>query len=510
MLKKSKKIIVILATCCSTLAFGQIQESFRHHDSLNHQWFGDTAYFSVESGRLQLNGPQSSSTLYYATRNTLFDSIEWNFRIELGFNPSSTNFVRVYLMSDSENLRGSLNGYFVQLGQTGGRNNIQFFRQEGTATTLIFSGISEFSSSSGLFVQVRIKRFPNSEWHVYSNASSRLPITSEGEPFVDSTFRKTVAFGFLCRYSTASRHNMYTFGEVRVVPIEEDPIPEPPIIIENLDVVISEIMFNPPTGSAEYLEIFNRSQQDIPFSELRLGRFDTQGRLSGVLIITADEDLILPSQTYAVISRTPEILWQFHNVCPDALLVTMPNMPALSNTSGRYALLRKDSTFIDEIYYHSSMHFALLAETRGVSLERLSFEKPGTDANNWHSASRTAGHATPGCPNSQSVSTFETDKILHLYPSLISPDNTGINDILTISYNLETAGFTGNIRIFNSNGRMVRHLVKSELLGTQGTYFWDGLSDQNTRLPSGVYIVVFDIFALDGRAVRIKRPVGYR
>jgi hypothetical protein len=156
------------------------------------------------------------------------------------------------------------------------------------------------------------------------------------------------------------------------------------------------------------------------------------------------------------------------------------------------------------------MHFSLLADTRGVSLERLSFEKPGTDANNWHSASKTIGYATPGCPNSQGFSTFETDEMFRLSPTLISPDDDGIDDFLTISYNLETSGFTGNIRIFNSHGRMVRHLVKSELLGTQGNYFWDGLSDQNQKLPSGVYIVIFDIFSLDGRTHRIKKSVAYR
>jgi len=505
-----KIIIIIIAVCSSALAFGQVHESFEHGNLLNHQWFGDTAFFSVENGKLQLNGPQSSSILCFATENTLCDSIEWNFSIDLGFNPSSTNFVRVYLMSDTTDLKAPLNGYFVQLGQSGGRNSIQFFRQEGTATTLVFSGISQFSSSSGLSVQLRIKRFPDGEWHVYSGTSPQLATVSEGEPFVDSTFRETVAFGFFCRYTTASRHNMYAFGQVRIVPIEPDPIPEPPIVIEGSDVVISEIMFNPEANSAEYLEIFNRSEQDIPFSELRLGRFDNQDQLSGVLAISTNAELILPAQTYAIISRTPEILWQFHTVCADAVLVEMPNLPALSNTSGRYAIVRKDSTLIDEVYYHSSMHFSLLAETRGVSLERLSFEKPGTDANNWHSASKTVDYATPGCPNSQGFSTFETDEMFQLSPTLISPDDDGFDDFLTISYNLKTSGFTGNIRIFNSNGRMVRHLVKSELLGTQGHYFWDGLSEQNQKLPSGVYIVIFDIFSLDGRTHRIKKPVAYR
>jgi hypothetical protein len=303
---------------------------------------------------------------------------------------------------------------------------------------------------------------------------------------------------------------MYAFGEVKICTMEPDPIPEDPITIEDSDVVFSEIMFDPPTNSAEYLEIFNRSEQDIPISELRLGRFDSQDRFSGVLVISANSELILPAKTYAVLSRNPEILSQFHHVCSDALLITMPNLPALSNTSGRYALTRKDSTFIDEIYYHSSMHFALLAETRGVSLERINFENSGTDANNWHSASKNSDYASPGCPNSQGISTIETDEMLQLYPSLISPNNDGKDDILTLSYNLETAGFTGNIRIFNSNGRMVKHLVKSELLGTQGTYYWDGLSEQNTKLPSGIYVVVFDVFSLDGRMVRVKKPVGYR
>ncbi|MCL2027204.1 MAG: lamin tail domain-containing protein [Bacteroidales bacterium] len=503
------KQIFIVCFFCPLISFGQVHESFKHRDSLNHQWFGDTSYFFANNGKLQLEGPQSSQTLYYATQNTLCDSVEWNFKIELAFNPSSTNFVRVYLMSDTNNLRAPLNGYFVQLGQTGNTNNIQFFRQQGTSTTLVFSGVSQFNSSSGLSVQIRIKRFPNGEWQVFSDVSSSVPVTLEGEPFVDSTFRKTAAFGFYCRYSTASRYNMYAFGEVKICPIEPDPIPEPPIIIEDFDVVISEIMFNEPANSAEYLEIFNNSEQDIPFSELRLGRFSNEDQLSGVLVISADSELILPSKTYAVLSRNPEILSQFHNVCADAVWITMPNLPALSNTSGRYALTRKDSSIIDEIYYNSSMHFALLAETRGVSLERLNFEKSGTDANNWYSASKTSGYATPGCPNSQSVSTIEFDEILHLYPSLISP-NDDKNNILTVSYNLETAGFTGNIRIFNSNGRMVKHLVKSDLLGTQGTYYWDGLSEQNTLLPSGVYIVVFDVFSLDGRTFRVRKPVAYR
>ncbi|MDR2907338.1 MAG: gliding motility-associated C-terminal domain-containing protein [Bacteroidales bacterium] len=505
-----KKYLLILCALAPLMSFAQIHEMFKHRDSLNHQWFGDTAYFYPQNGILQLQGQQTSSTLQYAVANVLCDSVEWNFKIELGFNPSSTNYVRVYLMSDTNNLKGALNGYFLQLGQTGGKNNIQIFRQEGSKNLLIFSGISVFDASGGLSVRLRIKRFPNGEWQVFSDVGSDLPIIPEGEVFVDSTFQKTVAFGFYCRYSTASRYNRYAFGEVKVCEIESDPIPDPPVIIEDSDIVITEIMFNPMENSAEYIEIFNHSEQDVRLSELYLAIFDEQDILSRMLAVATHSELTIPSKMYAVLSKTPDKLSQFHSICLDANLVEMPNFPALSNTSARLALTRKDSTRIDEIYYHTSMHYALLADTKGVSLERLDFEKSGTETHNWHSASKISGYATPGCPNSQGVSVAETDELLQLYPTLISPDNDGMDDVLSLSYHLEAPGFTGNIRIFNSNGRVVKHLVKSELLGTQGTYHWDGLSEQNTKLPSGIYIIVFDIFSLNGQMLRVKKPVGYK
>ncbi len=542
-----KKQLLILCMLCPLWCFGQIHELFKHRDSLYHQWFGDTAYFSPSNEKLQLQGPKSSSTLYYATQNTLCDSAEWNFNIELGFNPSSTNFVRVYLMSDTNNLKAPLNGYFVQLGQSGGKNKIQLFRQQKTSTTLVFSGTSVFESGSGLSVSLRIKRALNAEWSVFSSVPEKDSITSEGESFTDSTFQKTVAFGFYCKYSTTSRSDMYAFGKVNVRAIQPDEpiikdsiisqdtiitqdsiivqdtiitqdsiiivdsvISEKPIIIEDFDLVVSEIMFDPPANSAEYLELFNRSEHVLHVMNLRLGTFDAQNNLSKSLVITKDSSIVIPPKTYAILSKNPEILSQFHSICLEALFIKMSNFPALPNTSGHFAILRKDSTIIDEISYLPSMHYALLAETKGVSLERLSFEKPGTDANNWHSSSKNYDYATPGCPNSQHSSAIESDELLQLYPSLISPDNDGVDDILSISYHLETSGFTGNIRIFNSAGRMVKHLVKSELLGVQDTYYWDGLSEQNTKLPSGVYIVVFDVFSLDGRMVRVKKAVGYR
>lgn len=494
----------------SNLCCGQICESFTCRDSLKHCWFGDTAYFFPEGGMLRLEGPQESSTLYFATQNNLCDSTEWNFEVELGFNPSSTNFVRIYLMSDVDDLKSPLNGYFVQLGQSGGKNNIQIFRQQGTFSTLIFSGFSMFNAAKGLAVRVRIKRLSNSVWQVFSGVPGAYSWKQEGEPFVDSMFQKTVAFGFYCRYSTSTRYDRYAFGDVKVCAVEPDVLPEPPVVIEDSDVVISEILFDPLENSAEYMEIYNRSGQVLNAADLYLGTFDAQNRLSKRLVISEFPNIVILPKTYAVLSKKPALLQSNHNLCEDSQFIEMQNFPSLSNLSGHFALLRNDSSIIDEILYHSSMHYALLTETKGVSLERLNLGKSGMEANNWHSASENAGFSTPGCPNSQEFIEQEVDDLFQIFPLLISPDNDGMDDVLLISYRMKDPGFKANIRIFDSFGRQVRHLVKSELLGLQGNYYWDGLSEQSTKLPCGVYIIVFDIFSLDGRVQRVKKMVGYR
>ena len=102
------------------IASAQLADNFSDGDFTgNPTWVGKTDSFYIDNGMLRSNGPQASSNIYLATANSLIDSTEWNFLIRLDFNPSSTNYVKVYLVSDQQNLAGSLNGYYVQFGASG-------------------------------------------------------------------------------------------------------------------------------------------------------------------------------------------------------------------------------------------------------------------------------------------------------------------------------------------------------------------------------------------------------
>jgi hypothetical protein len=87
-------------------------------------------------------------------------------------------------------------------------------------------------------------------------------------------------------------------------------------------------------------------------------------------------------------------------------------MPTYSNDEGRCVLLNKDGKRFDQFDYTDRMHYPLLDNKDGVSLERIDFNRPTDDASNWTSASSTSGYGTPTYQNSQYAKAFNTNNDL--------------------------------------------------------------------------------------------------
>lgn len=205
-------------------AVAQVLDNFSDGDLTNNPvWFGKTDSFYIDNGMLRSNGPQASSNIYLATANTLMDSTEWNFLIRLDFNPSSTNYVRVYLASDQQNLAGSLNGYFVQFGAAGtGADTLLVYRQNGNTTTKIFTGVHGcMGSSTTNSVRVKVVRHNGGTWNVYADCTGGNNFVFEGN-FSDNSFTATSWFGVVCRYATASRYNLYFFDDFSIDYLKPD------------------------------------------------------------------------------------------------------------------------------------------------------------------------------------------------------------------------------------------------------------------------------------------------
>ena len=88
---------------------------------------------------------------------------------------------------------------------------------------------------------------------------------------------------------------------------------------------------------------------------------------------------------------------------------------------------------------------------------------------NWHSASEKVGFATPGYKNSQDFTNPKSNGSVTIEPNIISPDNDGFQDVISINYKLDSPGFVASVSILDRNGRLIKKLVNNELLGSEGS-----------------------------------------
>ena len=179
-------------------------------------------------------------------------------------------------------------------------------------------------------------------------------------------------------------------------------------------------------------------------------------------------------------------------------------------------MVSREGVVIDAMTFSESMHDPMLKESKGVSLERVSWEAPSTQLDNWHSAAARVHYGTPGCPNSMSVSPPSPEQSegeggllsLTVCPEVFSPDGDGLDDVTMVCVELQEAGYIMNVYLFDVVGTMVRHLVRGELMGRNGCFVWNGLDEQGHEVPLGLYVVVTELFNWEGKVFRYRNAVA--
>lgn len=279
-------------------------------------------------------------------------------------------------------------------------------------------------------------------------------------------------------------------------------------VMEPGDVVINEILFNPIAPGVDYVELYNHSDKTIDLRDLQLGvikeSFPNPPDTTLKEIVT-DSRMLLPG-TYVLLSADSEIVGLQYD-CPTDNYVQMASFPSYINAGGTAILMTKDGTVIDEMVYSEKMHHPLLKITKGVSLERVSFDQPSMAADNWHSAAERVHFGTPGQPNSMMQGNEPSGDEISISPDIFSPDGDGYDDACFINYRFDEAGYTMNIYIFNVAGQLIRHLAKGELVGQEGSTLWNGLDENGNRIPVGVYVILTEVFSFEGMVKQFKNAV---
>ncbi len=268
------------------------------------------------------------------------------------------------------------------------------------------------------------------------------------------------------------------------------------------DLKVSEILFNPAVDGEDFIELYNASSKFLTLDSLRV-----RNALGDKIEILETDYIIYPGE-YVAISEDIDFLQDEYNPIADAKFLTH-DLPGFNIDEGNFSiatLVEDRYVTIDSFDYNEDLHFILIDEVKGVSLERLSFEIEGTNLTNWASASQSVHFATPGYKNSNQLVLATADEQVFLADDIFSPNGDGQGDQLVVQFELDKVGYLLNAAIFNDRGFRIKDMATNRLLATSDIITWDGLDGDNQKMPIGIYILYADVFHPDGDVFTKKIP----
>jgi len=248
---RKKTFIFFYSLFIFNCADAQLGEDFNDGDfSYNPTWIGDTTGFIINDVlQLQSNNAIEGSSFYLSTVSTIAKKSEWEFWMRLAFNPSSANYVDVYLTASSGDLKSIFTtGYFVRIGNT--EDEISLFRKDKDgAITKIIDGENGILNRSNNILKIKIIRDESKQWTLYRDINGTGNNYIKEGTALDSSYNTSAYFGFLIKQSTSAFFQKHFFDDIVIKNFVPDTMPpqiESAIATSNtgLDLLFDEIPEN--------------------------------------------------------------------------------------------------------------------------------------------------------------------------------------------------------------------------------------------------------------------------
>ena len=238
-------LVVGFIVLTSGSSFSQIfvSDDFSDGDhSANPTWVGDSGFFGVDpSGQLVLQDSIAGSR-FLSLQSEISLSASWQWSCSMQFNPSSSNYLKVYLTSNRSNLKGPLEGYFVRMGGSS-EDRISLYRQSGNSEYLITESVAGWVDASDMWYRVKVERDEYHNWSVWvdTTAGGSYSYVAGG---VDSSVLASRYFGILPTY-TKTRADRFYFDDFNLSGNKYlDTIPPELLGVQIPDSVSIELTFS--------------------------------------------------------------------------------------------------------------------------------------------------------------------------------------------------------------------------------------------------------------------------
>ncbi len=201
------KFILFSSALVPLALMAQVKDDFTDGNFMsNPSWSGDTSVFIVNSQhQLQLNA-SAADTSCLVTQGVNASAMEWSFWIKMSFNTSLNNYARIYLGSDSDDLKGPLNGVYLQLGGSG--DSIILFRQNGNMHTPLFPFPFLRTNKSVNSFRIKICRDSAGTWQMDADSTGGKRFSRYGS-FTDKQAFSLAWLGLFCRYTSSNSTRVY-------------------------------------------------------------------------------------------------------------------------------------------------------------------------------------------------------------------------------------------------------------------------------------------------------------
>ncbi len=233
----------LIAIIFSSPVFSQVSEDFSDGNfTSNPTWIGDTSSWIINaSQQLQSNSTVANSSFYLSTQSTKALNAQWEFSVQMQFNPSSANYIDIYLTASLSDITQSSNvGYFVRIGNTD--DEISLYRKDNGAIIKLIDGINGVLNTTNNTIDIKVIRNNLNQWELTRDLNMTGNFM-EGTA-VDSVYTTSAFVGLLIKQSTASFFKKHFFNKIIVQEYVPDIIPPTIQAINITGPNTIEVIFN--------------------------------------------------------------------------------------------------------------------------------------------------------------------------------------------------------------------------------------------------------------------------
>ena len=137
---------------------GQILDDFSDGNfTENPTWYGSHQDFEITSDKeLHLNAASENASSFLMLKNNLIENTSWEISLKLKFNPSSSNYLDWFLLTNDSIDKSQSNGYFVRVGDV--EDDVSLWRKQNQELTKIIDGLNDRVDVNPVDIRIKAER----------------------------------------------------------------------------------------------------------------------------------------------------------------------------------------------------------------------------------------------------------------------------------------------------------------------------------------------------------------